>query len=64
MKKKLPQTKVSDDSVRGIRWAYEHDGSTMAELAEIYGVSRIHIWRIINRKRREKVEDFLTGIFT
>jgi Mor family transcriptional regulator len=53
----LPQSRLSEADVRGIRMAVTEDGASPSEVARWYNVSRIHVWRIVNRKAWAHVSD-------
>jgi DNA invertase Pin-like site-specific DNA recombinase len=45
----LPQSRLTAADIRGIRLAV-FEGASPSEVAKWYGISRIHVWRIANRK--------------
>lgn len=50
-----PFAKLSEDSVREIRKLHSHGKCTQRQLADLFGVSEITIWRAINRTQWKHV---------
>jgi len=50
-----PRSQLTDEQVRQIRRSWETRHYTLAELGELFGVSRSHICKIIYRKRRTSI---------
>jgi predicted DNA-binding protein (UPF0251 family) len=46
----LPQTRLNEQSIRAIRYAVEKEDMAMSDAADLWEVTRMHIWRIVNRK--------------
>jgi DNA-binding MarR family transcriptional regulator len=54
-KKRLPQTRLTDEDVRGIQYAWRVDKMPQVEIAKTYGVSQPYVSMILRRLRRQKV---------
>lgn len=50
----MPKIKLTPESVRGIRYAWNEEGLSMAAIAAIYAVSRIQVWRILTGKQHSQ----------
>lgn len=51
----LPQAKLKESDIRGIRLAIA-EGASTSEVARWYKISRIHVWRIARRKSWSHVD--------
>lgn len=45
--------KLSDTDVAGIRYAIGTEGLSFRQVAQVYGVSHIQIWRVFNKLQRK-----------
>jgi len=52
----LPQTRLNESHVRAIRFAVGRESMPMKDAADLYRVTRMHIWRIVNRKAWKHVD--------
>ena len=57
----LPQAKLTEADVRGIRLAVS-EGASPSEVARWYHISRVHVWRIKSRKAWKHVADIPPGV--
>lgn len=52
----LPQTRLTDADVRGIRYAVRVEQMPQNDVARLYGVSQAYISMVVRRMRRKGVK--------
>lgn len=54
--KKLPQTRLTDEDVRGIRYAGLVERMPQADIAKTYRISQAYVSLILSKQRRQGVK--------